>query len=418
MNDKMKKSLLLLSAISAFVVGNAQTPTTVSVGAGYANDVFYKLSDDSETSVSRNNWDVAFTTGSYGTSIRTNDGNATTLYVYSASTNDWNTVDTNGFDWSSPLYNPDTTWSYGAFSNFTTTGFDYGWGVYNTSTHSLTGNRIFLIELSDGSMRKMMIDSMPGVTANAGHLFFTYADVDGSNEVNVDLNKSSYSGKNFAYYSIQNGQELDREPASSDWDLLFTKYMGDLGGGIFYPVTGLLSNGLNIVEVNGVDINSSTENDGIWSSEINTIGYDWKTFNMTTFVYDVTADLSYFVEDQNGDIYKLVFTGFGGSANGNYEFTKELISVAGIQETVVEVLSVYPNPASDVVTLTFDANTNEEVIVNLIDLSGKVVKTENLGSNTGLTQTVFHVQDVPAGVYLLSVSSGNYITNQKLIVNK
>lgn len=414
----MKKSLFILSAVLSFSVGQSQIATTVSVGAGYTNDVYYKLSDDSETSVSRANWDVAFTTSTYGTTIRTNDGNNTTLYVYGNDINQWNSVDTNGFDWSEPLYNPDTTWSYGAFSNFATSGLDYGWGDYNTSTHGLTANRIFLIELSDGSMRKMMIDSMPGITANAGHLFFTYAELDGSNEVNVDLTKSDYTGKNFAYYSIQNNQELDREPSSTSWDLLFTKYMGDLGGGTFYPVTGVLSNGLNMVEVNGVDVNTSTENDGTWSSEINTIGYDWKTFNMTTSVYDVTADLSYFVEDQNGDIYKLVFTAFGGSSTGDYEFTKELVSAASVEETAIELLAVYPNPAKDMLTITLSTNSNENVVVKMLDITGNIVLNSNLGNINGLKQSAVDLSSLTNGVYLISVQTGNQLTTQKIIVNK
>lgn len=412
----MKRSLLMLAAGLTFMTAQAQTVTTVSVGASYANDVFYKLSDDSETSVSRTNWDLAFTTGSFGTSIRTNDGNNTTLYVYGTDISLWSSVDTNGFNWGSPLYNPDTTWSYGAFANFPTTGFDYGWGDYNTSTHAVTANRIFLIELSDGSMKKMMIDSMPGVTANAGHLFFTYANLDGSGEVNYDLNKTSYSSKNFAYYSIQNGQELDREPAASAWDLLFTKYNTDLGGGTMYAVTGVLANGLNVMDVTGTDVATSTTADGIWSTEINTIGWDWKEFNMSTFTYDITPDQSFFVEDGVGDIYKLVFTGFGGSSNGNYEFTKELVGNVSISEPVLDVLAVYPNPADDVVTMTYNNTTGEDMIVSVVDLTGKRVMNTNLGSASGLSQSTLDVSNLETGVYVMTVQSGAQSTTQKLVI--
>ena len=33
---------------------------TISLGAGYANEVYYRLSDGLITSVPRNNWDIAF----------------------------------------------------------------------------------------------------------------------------------------------------------------------------------------------------------------------------------------------------------------------------------------------------------------------------------------------------------------------
>lgn len=409
----MKKALLLGSVVFASIFSTAQTTQTVSTGAAYMNDVYYRLSDDAETAVTRNNWDIAFTAESYATSIRINGGNGTSLHIYSTDVSLWNAVDTAGFDWSNEVVNPDTTWEYGAFSNFSTSGFDYGWGEYNLTTHALNGNRIFLIELSSGDVKKIMIDSLP----TTGVFSFKYADIDGSNETHVDLAKSDYNGKNFAYYSIQNDQEVDREPLSVDWDLLFTKYITNYTG-VWYPVTGVLSNNLNIVEVSGVDVNISQGSDGTTDTKINTIGFDWKSFNMTTFTYDITSDLSYFVEDQNGDIYKLVFTDFEGSSTGNYVFTKELVSAAGIDQNDINILSVFPNPAKEMLTISYAANTDQEMLLQVYDLSGKLITQNQLGQANGLQQTILNVSDWQNGLYLVSIASGNSVVKEKIIINK
>src|SRR5690606_30930751 len=65
-----------------------------------------------------------------------------------------------------------------------------------------------------------------------------------------------------------------------------------------------------------------------FSYDISTIGYDWKNAGMSgVTIYDT---LVYFVKDQAGNINKLVFNGYGGSATGVMNFT-----VNGIQDSVI-----------------------------------------------------------------------------------
>ncbi|HIP31124.1 MAG TPA: hypothetical protein EYG86_00025, partial [Crocinitomicaceae bacterium] len=112
----------------------------------------------------------------------------------------------------------------------------------------ITGDRIFIIKLADGTYQKLIIEMLQG-----GVYTFKYADLDGENEVSASLTKSDYDGKNFGYYSIQNNTVLDREPVSPEWDLLFTKYVVDLGGGFLYGVSGVLANvNVQVAQANGV----------------------------------------------------------------------------------------------------------------------------------------------------------------------
>jgi len=74
--------------------------------------------------------------------------------------------------------------------------------------------------LADKSFKKIMINDL-----TAGTYTFTYADVDGSNEKKKSVTKNDMKSQNFGYYSIVDEQVVTREPATEDWDLVFTEYI-------------------------------------------------------------------------------------------------------------------------------------------------------------------------------------------------
>lgn len=414
----MKRKLLLIAAFITSGYAIAQTVDTASLGAGYPNENYYTLNDGNEVAILRSNWDLAFASDGLGfgkSSIRINGAMGTELYKYNNSISDWSTVDTTGFDWSAnQLVNSDESWTKGAFENTTpANGYDLGWGTYSSITHIVTGDRIFILKLANGDFKKLIVNSLSG-----GVYSFQYAKLDGSDLVNTTVDKSNYPGKNFGYYSIQNNTVLDREPTSTSWDLLFTKYVTDLGGGMYYGVTGVMANvGVSVAQVNDVkDVNNVSYIAQTYdSSKINVVGYDWKNFNNTTYKYEIEDSLVYFAGLPNGDVYKIIFTGFGGSATGDCIFTKELVFTTGVAENKMKnkILNVYPNPATSVVNLTFVGEDNTQI--NLYDVTGKEVFAKNI-STTGINQEAINVSELPKGIYFLMLTSNNNKSTQKIII--
>jgi len=394
---------------------HASAQETVSMGTGYSNENYYSLSSGDEVSVVRDNWDIAFASNGLGSSsstIRVNGSIGTELYLFSNDTADWATLDTTGFQWSQ-LINSETDWSTGAFQNQTpASGLDLGWGTYNTITHIVSGDRIFLLKLANGVYKKLIIDQLTG-----GQFTFHYADLDGSNLVETSVSKSNYDGKNFGYYSLQNNASLDREPLADSWDLLFTKYVVDLGGGYLYGVTGVLANaGIEVAQANNVN-NVLTESwqGHTFEDNIGTIGWDWKSFNMTTFAYEMEDSLVYFIEDETGNIYKVIFEGFGGSATGDFIFTKELVNAVGLSEFKSQILNVYPNPASGIINVIFSSNDNE-IALSIVDLSGRTVASRELNVNAGMAQESIDISHLNSGVYLLTLRTSKGIETQKISI--
>jgi len=60
---------------------------------------------------------------------------------------------------------------------------DYGWGVYNTVTHNVTGDSIYVIKVGN-ELKKLWIIKKVSIN-NIYHI--RYANLDGSNEQIIEL---------------------------------------------------------------------------------------------------------------------------------------------------------------------------------------------------------------------------------------
>jgi len=404
----MKKNLLvaIMALISVGLL--AQEEKEVVTGAGYANDVYYSLENGSVTTVDRVNWDIAFVTQVMSVSVLANNGSGVELYTYTGGDiEDWAIVDTAGMDWT-PMYNSNDTWDMGAFNANSIPGddFDYGWGRYNMTTHQITGDSIFVIKTMSGAVKKIAINQKNPMT-NAWE--FKYANLDGSDEQIVPLDAGTYVDKYFLHYSIDSMKFVDREPAMEDWDMLFTKYFDYT---IPYSVTGVLINDHHVMaqEVRESGMDQSTHQsyvDTSFTDIISTIGSDWKTFDMGQMIYVLNDTVVYYLKTDDGDTttnsayYKIYFTGFTGSSEGKYTFMQErIIPVSTGRNEVMNLLQVYPNPASDNINVVFDLTGRSEI--DIIDLTGRLVRTTQYDAS-GFTNLSLDVSSLNPGVFFIRV---------------
>ena len=81
-------------------------------------------------------------------------------------------------------------------------------------------------------------------------------------------------------------------------------------------------------------------------------------------------------------------------------------TTTGIEEAskTVGTLEVFPNPASDRVTLRFEMKAADEVRAQLISLNGAVVRTTTAQLGSGLQSLSFDTRDLAAGNYTLVVT--------------
>ena len=413
----MKKILLTYSLILLFLCSYSQNSDSVILNSSYTNQSFYNLNDGEIANIDNTNWDLAFSSSGYGSAIRINAQAGVELFVYpNGDINDWNSVDiTNINNWSS-IINSDTTWTIGAFNATSdpTNSLDLGWGVYSTITHHITGDSIHIIKLSNGDYKKLQM-----IKLSSGVYDFKYANIDGSNEVTTNVSKSNYTSKNFGYYSLTNEAELDREPDSDSWHILFTKYVSEIYPGTNYAVTGVLANkDIEVAKAENVDISNVNYNSYSFSSQINTIGYNWKSYNMSSFSYDIVDSLCFFIKDDFGSIWKLQLTGFEGSSSGKINFNVENILSASDNVLDKNVFAIYPNPTkSKEIKIIYDLNYSTSSLnkFDFYDLNGKLVKSLKLANN-GFFERDVNLYDLKSGIYFVSLITDEKSFQQKLII--
>jgi len=412
--------LFLLSFIltSSFAYSNPEADS-VSMGSGYANDVFYSLENGVVATAERNNWDIGFYTTKWSAGIIINGGIGTKLVTYeNGDTASWNAIDTTGMATWKQLNNSDTIWEEGAFNRNSLDHPDYGWGVYNMVTHDVVGDSIYIITLSNGAMKKLWIKNKNSVNNT---YTFVFADLFGIREQREILDVTPYEDKLFVYYNLTTKTLIDREPAQNSWDLLFSRYSAtvyDLDGNPSpYVVVGVLSNA-------GVLANKHypvTDNYRDWSSKLmedvkSQIGHDWKYFDMSTFGYSIEDSTVYFVQNLKGDVYKFVPTYFSGTSEGKTVFTKELISLVSIDETLTSnnSMSIVPNPATNQIRIAVSGLSTSLAEVHIYDLAGKeVFNTKKTIADGQLELKLDHFQ---SGLYLVRLATEGQTFTQKLII--
>lgn len=421
----MKKQLLLSAFSIAALTATAQTviTDTVIMGAGYANQIWYSLPGDEVGTQPKNNWDIAFrASGGMSSDIMVNHSGGGMVWAYpKANKTGWATVDTTGLSTWVGQYNSETEWT-GALGRYAnpTDAFDLGWGVYDMGTHYVNGDSIYIVKTQTGKFKKLIIDRLA-----SGTYTFTYANLNGTDSTTSTLSKSAYSLKNYGYFNLDTKAAVNREPLTEDWDMVFGQYSsGDYASMGFdgYTVTGVLVNDTLRVAKAVVDPTTRATYNAYsaltFSDNINGLGYNWKSTS------GVIKDSNvYFIRRNNGDIWKLNFTGWisGVSGNGSTIFTKQRLFSTSITEKATSntTLALSPNPATNgqnvSIVYNFDASLNTAV-ANVYDMTGRVALTQQLETTKGLHAYTFNSSNLIAGTYIISVVADGQATHQKFIV--
>ncbi len=422
----MKKTPLLILLLSCiFTAGiSAQEFNQVSVGPGYSLQAYYSLSTGEYEQVEMDAWDLGFNVGPFSAGIIINEGSTSTtenpkpeLKVYVTESPSLEALDTTGM---TRIYNNEVSWDNGAFNIIgdPEDPFDYGWGNYNMNTHTLTGSKVFVVELRNGDFKKLMIDSMVN-----GAYYFTYADLDGSNKQQHTIVKAEYQDNSFAYFSFKQNAVVDI--VDQDWDLLFTRYTRPLDAGDYileYMVNGVLSGaGVQVAQADDINTDEVKFNDyrSELSDSLTIIGHDWKYFDLQNYIYKIIPDRAYFVKTADNKVYKLIFIDFEGSATGVTTLQKELVAtVTSTDEASANVagFTLFPNPAHNKVSFTIDIKEGSQSgQVSIYRMNGQKVYTHPVQFHGGFNVKTLQL-NLPEGLYIISIRLKDSLLNRKLLI--
>lgn len=386
------------------------TEDTFTLGVGYEDMAFYSLENGVVAQSPLADWHIAIDVRPMGSTARINGGTGMMLYPYGTLEN-WGNVDFDNWEMPEALRNDQSDWANAAFSQDGDGLFDLGWGIYDVITHEVQSDKMYLIEMPDGTWKQFAFLSLV-----SGTYTFQVADLDGSNEGSYSISKSSFEGKLFAYFNMNTGEVLDLEP-SAPWDFQFMSYSEDIGGGTYYSVVGALAH--PDVAVQQMDNLDDPYTDGNYSEDsfslaTNAVGYDWKSY-VPGAGYELESNRCYFVSAHNGNIWRMVMTAFGGSTNGDISIGLVNATASNVVDaTKASAMRTYPNPVQSGNNLTvqaFDIGADAEFQIYGSD--GSIIETIKPQSSTWTLNT----SNLSSGYYILSgISADGKRSQTRLIV--
>ncbi len=104
--------------------------------------------------------------------------------------------------------------------------------------------------------------------------------------------------------------------------------------------------------------------------------------------------------------------------NSNWSVLNGNLSVK--QPANVNTVNVYPNPANNYVMVDFNLVNNDNITMEIMDITGRVILSENKGElPSGDQSMVFSTSDLSNGVYFVTIKGANGFTStQKFIISR
>ena len=298
-------------------------------GSSAANTVYVDLSNDKQTAVARNSWDLGFYGGSEYRVIINNTTSATAKVLAKNDLTKVGTADTVGL-------------------NKLSLDFDVAsFGLVDNITGSLTQTVIPATAVSDAENNVVIINPGTGggvaakdwykirVLRSATGYKLQYAKLAATTFITIDIAKDA--DYNFKYISLEAGSPVDIEPAKALWDFKWSyiMYQTALGADqIPYAFSDLIminqQAGVQAAEV----LTTAIGYDAYASSNISTttftnatdaIGAKWRSTQPAT---GAKTDRFYVVKDPSGNAYKIKFLAMGagdGGTRGKPQFEYKLV---------------------------------------------------------------------------------------------
>ena len=88
-------------------------------------------------------------------------------------------------------------------------------------------------------------------------------------------------------------------------------------------------------------------------------------------------------------------------------------TTTGVEETLnstVPTLTVYPNPAEELITLSFPSSPNETIAIQVYDLFGSLVDQTNVTPIGQITSSTIDVSSYASGVYVIQINTDPSLT--------
>jgi len=139
----------------------------------------------------------------------------------------------------------------------------------------------------------------------------------------------------------------------------------------------------------------------------------YQVFTDSLDFYGIGYDYNYFEGGHEFDLESWIMAVHWIDSIINIEYQTMGIEII---DQPINYISVYPNPASDELTINYQLKKSAVVNINLIDLQGKQHMALNKEANAmGIQTESMNISHLPPGVYFLRLQSGNDVVTKKVV---
>ncbi len=152
--------------------------------------------------------------------------------------------------------------------------------------------------------------------------------------------------------------------------------------------------------------------DGVnWWFNRNQVGSGYVRFMR----YGVSGAHITFEPDFGAEIYHEFTVGYqSGQSTENYECKEIIITSSSTNEIKKPEFKIYPNPASDILTLEWKNFLNEKIELRIYDLFGKKISEFTIQSSPGKYQ--LDISQLKDGIYFMMIQNGQHLTHHQFVV--
>ncbi len=139
---------------------------------------------------------------------------------------------------------------------------------------------------------------------------------------------------------------------------------------------------------------------GIWEPESDD---DWRNEQI---------DLSPYI----GEVAQFRFININGYGNGTFVDNINLTSILGVNDNPLSEITLYPNPASEIVNIKLTNETATDASIVIANSLGQIVKTISKQQIGGNATVVIDIAGFSSGLYFVTISSQGISETKKLLI--
>lgn len=143
--------------------------------------------------------------------------------------------------------------------------------------------------------------------------------------------------------------------------------------------------------------------------------------------YEWTGPNSFLAAVQNPSILNISISASGmyivkvtdaNNCQGNAQTEVKVSPILANEIPKGAEVSIYPNPVSEQLNVSFDAEPNKQISITILDSRGRMIEQRKLRAVGGKQQEKFDIRNITSGQYLLKINTSQQEVVKKIVISQ